>query len=104
MAEHDEQDPDEYGLLMPFVTVASVGGPHEDEPYAAGYQMGRIDGLLEHGVPGFPLEATIGAENLKQADLIAMRHGCVIVHDPAADVDGWAQVKFIPVTPTEEGA
>lgn len=64
-------------LVMPFVTVASMGGPHDDDSYAAGWQMGQLDAHLS--VAGFhmmqPYPLVISHANLPQAELIAMKHG-----------------------------
>lgn len=78
MSDELDQPEDEpgYTLEMPFVTVVSHGGPHDDEAYAAGWEMGRLDAIL--AVTGEWSQAstwTIQAANLAQADLIAMRHG-----------------------------
>jgi hypothetical protein len=63
-----------YDLEMPFVTVTSKGGPHEDGAYVAGWEMGALDALLEHARPPL-VESTIHASNVPQADLVAMKHG-----------------------------
>jgi hypothetical protein len=65
-------------LVMPFVVVASKGGPYDDESFAAGWQAGQIEGALATAVHlgatrlHFPIFRTA---LLKQVDLIAMRHG-----------------------------
>lgn len=43
-------EPDEYALVMPFTVVASVGGPYDDDAFAAGFTAGRIDCLLLNGI------------------------------------------------------
>jgi hypothetical protein len=63
-----------FEMVMPFVTVTSKGGPHEDDAYTAGWEMGALDALLEHEMPPFH-EQYIQAVNRAQADLIAMKHG-----------------------------
>lgn len=40
--DEDQSAGTEYGLVMPFVTVSSVGGPHDDGAYVAGYEMGAL--------------------------------------------------------------
>ncbi|MCV7004591.1 hypothetical protein [Mycobacterium gordonae] len=70
------EDESNYDLVMPFLPVQSKGGPHDDDAFTAGYEMGLLDATLgrfmispyENGQP-------IRAENAQQADLIAMRHG-----------------------------
>lgn len=80
-----------YELVMPFVTVQSKGGPHEDTSYVCGYEMGRLDTRLEmSGAHRF--EHVIQTDNVRQADLIAMRRGyrmSVIRQD-----EGWVNVRF----------
>lgn len=74
----------EYEPLMPFLAVASRGGPYDDTAYVAGYELGILDGQLsgplaptpEHpGPPAVDAWRWIKAANVEQADLIAMRHG-----------------------------
>jgi hypothetical protein len=69
----DEEFTKNYDMVMPFVTVTSKGGPHDDDAYVAGFEMGRLDSELEYTT--WPLVRTIRTENVPQADLIAMRHG-----------------------------
>lgn len=69
----------EYDLVMPFVTVTSKGGPHDDVAYVAGWEMGQLDYRLAlaafggHNVP----PTVLRRENLPQIQLIAMKHGLV---------------------------
>jgi hypothetical protein len=63
-----------FEMVMPFVTVTSKGGPHDDDAYTAGWEMGALDALLEYDKPLFH-EQYIQAVNREQADLIAMKHG-----------------------------
>lgn len=66
--EHD------YELKMPFLPVASRGGPYDDDAYTAGWEMGalaaRLDAARHFGL-GLP-QVTIHRANVEQADLIAM--------------------------------
>ena len=63
-------------LVMPFVTVASKGGPHDDAAYVAGWEMGALDAMLSAAPEVcMQLRHTIHSVNAPQADLIAMRHG-----------------------------
>ena len=88
MTDHEDQSG--YELTMPFVTVTSVGGPHEDAAYAAGYAMGALDAVLtmHKAMHFFPLYGTIETENRPQADLIAMKHGCTASF-VESEVEGW---------------
>lgn len=83
----------EYGLVMPFVTVASKGGPYDDEAYVAGYEMGILDHVLCHLPPSATHRVTIHEANRAQADLIAMRHGFVM-HTHGDPSLGWLDVGF----------
>lgn len=78
----------EYGLVMPFVTVHSKGGPHEDAAYTAGWEMGSLDARLTYELPAV-LELTIHTVNVPQADLLAMKHGYAGVSGES-EVDGWS--------------
>lgn len=95
----DDTEP-EYDLVMPFVTVTSKGGPHEDVAYTAGWSMGALDAFLEHRRPAIH-EDTIYADSVPQADRIAMKHGynASFVEGP----DGWSfMTLFLPESnPTE---
>lgn len=83
-----------YGLVMPFVTVTSKGGPHDDESYTAGYAMGILDAMLASGIPKHAV--TILAVSEPQADLLAMQYGYRSV---IGDVDNeWAFASFTKIT------
>lgn len=91
MADHEDAD---YGLVMPFVTVASKGGPHDDDAYVAGYEMGKLDVELLTMLD--PFEREIHTENLPQADLLAMRHGWSVEQLGEAD-EHWTCLVFSPL-------
>jgi hypothetical protein len=100
----------EYELVMPLVTVKSEGGPHDDESYVAGWEMGRLDTLLAN-LPASPIPATyhvtVKADNQPQADRIAMKHGYVAAFEDS-DVEGWSYMEvtkeyFEGKTATEMG-
>lgn len=85
-------DEPEHGLVMPFLPVASKGGPFDDAAYAAGYEMGLLDALLGHAYTFGHPSRVIRTENRAQADLLAMRHGWRITfheHD-----DEWVGAEF----------
>jgi hypothetical protein len=69
----DLQQP-EFGLVMPFITVATEGGPHDDVSYVAGWEMGVLDAEMRCTSPAI-IDRWIHAENESQADLIAMKNG-----------------------------
>lgn len=87
-----EPEPEgEYSLLMPFITVVSNGGPHDDESYTAGYAMGLLDvylriGKVEDGVP-------VRQDSIAQADLLAMRYGYSMTIEPDT-WSGWCWATF----------
>lgn len=76
-----------YDLVMPFVTVTSKGGPHEDVAYTAGWSMGALDALLEYSGPAIH-EDTIYSDSVPQADRIAMKH--LYRADFVPGPDGWS--------------
>lgn len=85
----DESPQPQYQLVMPFVTVASKGGPHDDDSYVAGWQMAELDALIKSvaGV-GNVNGITVAEANRPQADLIAMNHGWVAAFEDSG-VEGW---------------
>ena len=88
---------------MPFVTVTSKGGPHDDESFVAGWQMGGISALLHVGQPAV-YEVLIATACVPQADLIAMDKGYT-VRFIDTEVDGyWTQAIFSRATELAGGA
>lgn len=63
-----------YGLVMPFVSVASKGGPYDDDAYAAGWAMGALD-------------AKLGA-------IMRPKHGYRLERSPSED-DEWTFCEFV---------
>lgn len=97
------QDPDPkpdperaYAMLMPFVTVASKGGPHDDNSYVAGWEMGALDHRL--GMSRWAFSTTLHAENAPQIDLIAMKNGYEVDLQPYEDYPEWCLAKFTPLS------
>lgn len=83
--------PDGYHLVMPIVACRSRGGPFDDAPYVAGWEMGSLFQILAQSAVR-AMAMSIRADNQKQADLIAMNAGFTMhVHGVA---DGWASVEF----------
>jgi len=82
---------DDRELIMPFVTVRSNGGPHDDSAYCAGFEMGMLDVHLSAITP-WATESlwTIRSENRPQADLIAMRYGYRL--SVCSETDGWSNI------------
>lgn len=82
---------------MPFVTVTSKGGPHDDASFTAGWQLGGISMLLLMGRPTL-YETTIRTDCIAQADLIAMDRGYVLKTGESG-VEGWSFAVFARATP-----
>jgi hypothetical protein len=81
-----------YELVMPFITVQSKGGPHEDDAYVSGYQMGQLDAILT--IPYVQEHNTVThTENVKQADLIGLKHGFSM--EIVSEDDTWTTLKFV---------
>lgn len=87
-----EEESAECELVMPFVSVASNGGPHDDVSYTAGFEMGALSGLLEYGKPRVH-DQPIHEENVGQADLLAMRFG-YHAEVTGNGVEGWRHLRL----------
>lgn len=90
MADEDETG---YDLVMPFVNVASKGGPYDDSAYCAGWAMGVLDTRLGELKPVSHSE-TVRTGDRAQADLIAMAHGYA-VEFVDSEVAGWTFAEFV---------
>lgn len=87
-----DREESQFDLVMPFVTVESKGGPHDDASYVAGYEMGLLDAALAARPERH--EVTVHSVSALQADLLAMRHGfAVSVRE--SEVGGWSSAVFI---------
>jgi hypothetical protein len=96
----DPAEPESYSLVMPFVPVASNGGPYDDLAYAAGWEMGALDAALRLKGP-VTTTLAVRAANGAQAELIAMRHGYrtrIAPHD-----DHWSMLWLHRVSADETG-
>lgn len=91
----DEQDPDTFSLVMPFVVCASNGGPYEDLAYVAGYEMGYLSGRLEQKPAAH--QQVVRKANVPQVDLVAMDRGykLKVVEMPEWDSDDWVNVLLV---------
>lgn len=87
--EHDLE------LVMPFITVHSAGGPHEDDAYAAGWEMGALDRDLASGDLVHE-ERAVRFTCVAQADLIAMRHGYSLTVREHDETWAWATFSYKP--------
>lgn len=84
-----EPEEPHYELVMPFVTVVSNGGPHDDDSYSAGWEMGALDFHLSLRQP--VVTTVILTANTPQAELISMKHGYAIDYR-TTEVEGWTEV------------
>ena len=96
-----------YGLVMPFVVTASIGGPYDDTAFVAGYEAGWLDLMLSiTNKVGADVRRYVPPELVAQLDLIAMRHGYKLTTEPWDEApDEWTLATFAAagsVTPTEE--
>ncbi len=94
MMSPDEQadEPQGYDLVMPFVNVASKGGPYDDSAYCAGWAMGALDVRLAT-LALVSLSETVRTADLDQADLVAMKNGYAMQRHES-EVEGWTYVEF----------
>lgn len=84
-----------YGLLMPFLPVKSKGGPHDDDAFVAGWEMGKLDAYLSQDMSQLHTIAyttLVHEENWQQTDLLAMRYGFTAKF--AEPQDGWVAVRL----------
>lgn len=106
-------EPEGYGLIMPFVVCRSKDGPYEDDSFVAGYQAGRADSALAAiaAVEGDGLTLTTYPDLVPQLELIAMRHGfhhtetkkvLADPDDPESVMDSWVTWSCSRWAPAEE--
>lgn len=95
MAEEPDKEQG-YGLVMPFVTVASKGGPYDDLAYCAGWAMGALDAKLGAVMRLMSHEETVRTDDVPQADLVAMKNGYRLESTPS-EVDGWTFCEFTSI-------
>lgn len=88
-----DQEPDEagYGLVYPFVCVASVGGPWDDQAFVAGARFGQI--VAELKAKPRVYETTVEPDLVSQLDLLAMHEGYSLSHEEAVPGE-WEYVTF----------
>lgn len=100
---YEGDDAPESAIAMPFVTVSSKGGPHDDQSYTCGYEMGYLDATLDalnQAAATVSWEVTIHSANLAQADLVGMQYGLTMelgTWDATIDAQTakeWARVRF----------
>lgn len=96
--ELDEPEEQDYGLVFPFVVCQSLGGPHEDDAFVAGYQAGQIDSALAAAAAVRATQAkfTVRSALVPQLEMVAMNRGFpVMLAEPwEAHPDEWTHVTF----------
>ena len=94
---------EQHGLVMPFVVVASHGGPYDDEAFVAGWECGSLDMALRVLAPtGAVLRRWVKPALIEQLDLIAMKHGRALYLGDIDDSGEWRYVEIdIPGRPED---
>ncbi len=93
-------DDAEYGLLMPFVACLTQGGTYEDRAFVAGYNCGALDARMQHE-PEDVWAHYVAPDLIAQLDLIAMRHGWTLTHEPWDEhPDEWTLATFTRADPS----
>lgn len=91
-----EEEEAEYELVLPIVLARSNGGPYDDAAVVAGMTCGALDHELgvTKALHALPYDRYLDQALVKQADLIAMRHGYVLVLGEVDEASGWQRVAF----------
>lgn len=103
MTAGDQPEGADYELVMPFVTVTSKGGPHEDNAFVAGWTLGALDADMNTlGRYRVDVERWFLPELMPQVELIAMKHGYIVI--PGSVVDPTQTYTQIVLTPAPQAA
>lgn len=91
-----EPEEGQYEQGMSIVLAKSNGGPFDDAAVVAGMTCGALDVELTMtaALHTLPHERYLDIPLLKQADLIAMKHGYVMKLGEIDEPSGWQQVSF----------
>ena len=93
-----QEDPEqgEYQPVMPIVLAKSNGGPYDDAAVVAGMTCGALgqELAMTKALHTLPHARYLDAPLIKQADLIAMRHGYVLKPGEVDEESGWQYVAF----------
>lgn len=93
MSAEEPEEPGDYGLVMPFVVVASAGGPYDDESFVAGCRFEAVWNELRHQPAEY--QSYEYPALVPQLDLIAMKEGYTMTTEPWDEhPDEWALVTF----------
>lgn len=94
----EQEQPAEYGLVMPFVACQSQGGAYDDSSFVAGYEAATVDAVLgatQKVIGSFERWVVPGL--VPQLDLIAMRHGYTTTSEPWDEhPEDYVQMRFEP--------
>lgn len=98
MSEEFEDLPameDQYELVMPFVCCASQGGAFDDHAFVSGMRFAQLSQRLEIGHPD-ALSSYESPDMVAQLELLAMRYGYVLEHEPweGGEEGEWEFVRF----------
>lgn len=92
----DQPEEHYYGLAMPFISVASVGGPFDDMAFACGFDCGKLWAELEMcerlGATPRPRQVKTGI--LDQLDLMAMHYKFTLMVGEKDESGEWVGVEF----------
>jgi hypothetical protein len=82
---------------MPYVSCVSKGGPYDDEPYVAGWEVGVLDTVLATSALGdrvYEFTRRVRTGNVPQLDLVAMEHGWSMTSTADDEHPEWTTVTF----------
>lgn len=99
----------EFRMLMPFVVCEDQGGPYKADAFAGGYTASRLDETLRtlaflksNGLTLATVQAYVPPALVPQLDLIAMRHGFTLYHEPWDEhPEDWTLATFALISPDE---
>lgn len=102
MSEDENEEELGFELGIPFVLCTSKGGDLDDQSFVYGYLCGMIAAEMSVAAAlrdnsqifGAPSARYVQTVVIPQLDLIAMRYGFTLMHEPSDDVDGWSWVGF----------
>lgn len=99
-----------YQPIMPFVAVASRGGPYDDESYCAGWEANAFAALIvdlnKANLPGVEigLKLPVRSANVAQLDLIAMNAGWLVrVCRTWGPADEWSYIHLTQASGDDGG-
>jgi len=96
MTDTDQPEDGEYEPVMSLILAKSNGGPFDDAAVVAGMTCGALDQELAMtaALNTLPHERYLDLVLIKQADLIAMKHGYVMRAGEVDEASGYQHVEF----------